>query len=176
MIVSEIELNYRAAEAELLPRLRGRVFHVTCSAYLPAIFSDRSIKANLSSDLPTAFGGSKNSFFRLRGCVSVFDYRDVTQEQLEVSLRKCSPYQAGHRCNFELAIFFLSPSTYGQLVPWTKWKETESYGEMVVPHVEAGHSGDITLDSIDELLKVRMLYEPSAFELAVREARKKRDD
>lgn len=174
MKISGLTFRYTEAETRLLPRLRGRVFHVTCWRNVPQIRENGEISVNRDCALRTGFGSSLNSFFRLRDCVSVFDYRNITDEQLDQSLRKCAPYQAGHSCNFELAIFFLSRSTFDRLEPWTLWKTAKPNGELgipgVVPYAEAGHPGPIQLKSIDELLRVKMNYAPSRLELAHRAA------
>lgn len=174
MVVSEIHIRYEEADARLLPLLRHRVFHVTCAANLPAILASGRISANLDGTLPTAFGASRNSFFRLRDCVSVFDYRTATDEEIDKSLTKCTPWQAGRMCGFEIAIFFLNNAAGSRLEPWPLWKTTESYRQMVVPYVEAGHPGPIPLASIDELLKVTLHYEPSPLVLALQAARQRR--
>lgn len=174
MISSELRLDYVHAYRVLLPLLRGRVFHVTCGANLPAILTDGQIKANVDGKLKTAFGSSENSFFRLRGRVSVFDYRTSTDEEIDKSLTKCSPYQAGHMCGFELAFFFLNDVACSRLEPWVLWKTAKPREDMgipgVVPYVEAGHPGGIPMADIDEILKVVMRYEPSPLELAVQAA------
>ncbi len=169
MKISEIKVAYAELHNHIMPILRGRVFHVTCRSYVPAILKTGEISVNSDGKLSTAFGSADLSYFRLKGRVSLFDYRQhVTEEELNDSLIKCSPFQAGYHCNYELAIFFLTSRAYDRLESWRLWKPTEAYGQMVVPYVEAGHPGPISLPDIDELLQIWIHHEPGPHELAFR--------
>ena len=84
----------------------GRVFHVTCLEVLNQMLVAGQICPNTDGDLPTPFG-STDSFFRKRGCVSVFDYRSASATQVDMSIGKCSPYHVP-LYNNRLAILFLS--------------------------------------------------------------------
>jgi hypothetical protein len=171
MLRSELRIAYAEISSLLMPRLMGRRFHVTCRDRVPAIEAAGTIYHNLDRDLPTAYGSSSNSFFRNRACVSVFDYSIASAEQVDESLRKCTPYQAGRKCDWQLAFYFLRPEA--ELRSWKEWKETESWREMVVPFVEAGHEGDIPLSTIEELLEVWIDYQPGPLEVAIQQSRAK---
>jgi hypothetical protein len=140
-------------EKLLLPFLVGRVFHVTNLNNLKGIIESGEIRPNIKGDLPTTFGSSSNSFFRKRGCISVFDYRLATTEQIEESLRKCSPCPVDTYSK-ELAYLFLLECLYDRLILWTKWKEEETWGQMIVPYVESGLSGPIPIELIDDVFRV----------------------
>jgi len=66
---------------DLLPRLKGRVFHVTRRSVLDQIHKDGYILANQQGQRETAFGSSQ-SYFRKRGCVSLFDYRSASDKEI----------------------------------------------------------------------------------------------
>lgn len=171
MLTTSLDIEH--IKEELVPVLRGRAFHLTCLAYVPAILEAARIRVNTDGALATAFGFSKNSFFRARGCVSVFDYRAVTDEELDWSLSRCSPYQALGPCSNALAIFFLNQEASDRLIPWTLSK-TESSTQMIMPYVEAGHLGDIPLASIDEMLQVKLPPDdPNSLPAMLRAAREK---
>jgi hypothetical protein len=150
--------------------VRGRVLHVSCASNIDSILR-HGILPNTEGGLATSFGSSSSSFFRLRGCVSVFDYRAVSDEHFESSWRACSPATALHQCNDRVALFVLRPEACDTLESWQLWKSTESYSQMVVPHVEAGHPGPIPIESIEELIELAVVRTPSPIADALRQAR-----
>ena len=66
----------------------------------------------------------------------------------------CCPWQPADDCALELAFLFLDAASQSQLRPWTEWKSSESFSEMVVPYAEAGYPGLLSLDAIEEILEV----------------------
>ena len=90
--------------------------------------------------------------------MSLFDYRCVTREDLDHSLTKCSPIDSIHAQSPDhgIAIFLLSPSRCPTLLPLSLWKEEEAWAEMIVPYVEAGHKGPISLALVDEVICVEV--------------------
>ena len=166
-IMKEYDFVFQFGEEEekLLPLLIGRVFHVTYLINLNGIMNSGEIKPKIKGDLPTTFGFSSNSFFRKRGCISVFDYRFATNKQIDESLSKCSPFP-GTSDGKELAYLFLSKGLYDRLILWTKWKEEQSWGQMIVPYVESGYPGSIPIGLIDEVYRINI--HPSQSSLAKR--------
>ena len=154
----------------LLPLLLERVFHVTDSAYLEEIVRSGGLRPEPDAAFASAFGSRPNGFFRKRGCVSVFDYRDASAEILDESIMKCAPWMPAYSGR-DFSMLFLSEAAYGQLVPWTRWKEEAAYSDMVVPHVEAGHPGGIALDLIAEMLSVTVEESSDPHLLALRRMR-----
>jgi hypothetical protein len=146
LTINETELAER-----LLPLLEGRAFHVSELSNLPAILTAGAIQPNTEGTLATTFGHSKNSYFRNRGCVSVFDLRTPPPD--ENFLWRCSPFSPA-RDPQGLAIFILSSAACADLLPWTGWKVEQAWGEMIAPYVEAGYRGLLPLTLIDELLEV----------------------
>ena len=158
MKTSELHLHRDELDDRLLPRLVGRVFHVTSLTSLDQILASGEIRPNVDGQFPTTFGFSSNSFFRKRGCVSLFDYRFASAEQIDTSISKCSPFYMP-RSDHKIAYLFLSADDHHRLILWTKWNEEQS-SEMIVPYVEAGYPGCISITSIEEVLRVIIDYPP----------------
>jgi hypothetical protein len=133
----------------LLPLLLGRVFHVTTRKACRRILSDGAIKSNEGGNFRFTFPQSKNSYFRKKGCVSVFDLRTVTQEVLEWELNKF-PFL------YKEAFLFLKDSCFERLIPWSHSPNEE----VVIPNVEAGYPGDIPVSLIERVLRVQQEYPP----------------
>ena len=156
---------------DILSLLQGRVFHVTKHAYLSSILADEQIKPNADGTLPTTFGFSSNAFFRNRGYVSLFDYRAEPTEDIRFYRRKCRPFMPAQPGDDGIAILILKPEVHSAIVPWTRSKEEGAPSEMVVPYVEAGHSGPISTELIDEVLCVKIEEDPMSFPARLRKAR-----
>jgi hypothetical protein len=146
-------LNETEARDRLLPLVEGRVFHVTLAANVPAITAAGAIEPNIDGAFATTFGCSSNSYFRNRGCVSLFDLRAPRPD--EMYLHKCWPFRPGKH-----AILSVSPTAYTALLPWTLWRDEEAFREKVVPYVEAGYKGPLSLTLIDELIDVEVQGNP----------------
>jgi hypothetical protein len=172
--IANVSLSDFQLHTNLLPSLVGRVFHVTSLNAYRQIRIDGEIRSNVMGELPTIFG-STNSFFRRRNCVSFFDYRSASTEQIENAIGKCSPYhlpssdpQRAYQPN--IAFLFLSNAAHDRLIPWTKWKEEQST-EKIVPWVEAGYPGPVPITLIADLLCVTIEYSPHIVADALRRAR-----
>lgn len=172
MKIRKLQFSETGRINSLFPYLDGRVFHVTKESYLDSIFECGEIRPNQDGFYDTTFGSSTNSFFRNRGCVSLFDYRSATPEQFEMFLEKCSPTQPASPEN-SIAILFVSESIYPDLLPWTLWKDEEAHQEMILPYLEAGHPGPISLEKIDEVILVSVVEDPDSLVAALRRANKK---
>lgn len=164
----EIAKKYVRSESESLDDieeyLQGKVFHVTRLAYLPSIIECGEIRTNNDGVLPTTFGSSDNASFKNRNCVSLFDYRpDPTEEIRDFRLR-CYPFSPARPPNGAIAILILKPEVYDNLIPWTLWKEENALREMVVPHVEAGYPGQISIDLVEEIISVEITEDPESLD------------
>ena len=80
--------NYDELRKELLPRLRGRVFHVTTPDGYAGIKQDGFIGSNADLRYPTTYDQSNASYFRKNGYVSLVDLRDVSDEAMEDGLTR----------------------------------------------------------------------------------------
>lgn len=147
-----IELN---SKDMLMPILSGKVFHVTPSTNFPLIERSGAIVPNYDNERSSLFGNSSNGFFRLRGCVSFFDYRNYGSKEWEEHAYKCSPMQVFHHTN-KISILVLSERYYDKLEPWVSWKLEEKWSQRVVPHIEAGFPGKVKLEYLSEHLIVKL--------------------
>lgn len=152
--------------------LEGRVFHVTKRAYWPAIVASGELLVNEDGSLPTTFGCSHNSYFRKRKCVSVFDYRAPLDETIRDFRSRCYPFQAAEPGSEGIVILVLSPSIHHKLIPWTRCKEENAQSEMVVPYIEAGFPGAISLDYIDMAIFLQREEDPSCWMYIMRQSSK----
>jgi len=157
---------------DIVSLLEGRVFHVTKLAHLDSIRTDGEIKPNGDGSLETTFG-YVNAFFRKRNCVSLFDYRQQPTD--ENARNKCSPFQPARSDpgSDGIAILFLKPEAYADLIPWTRSREEEAWREQIVPYVEAGYPGSISIDLIDEIICLELEEVPDSHAAILRKALRK---
>ena len=88
-------------------------------------------------------------------CVSFFDYRCYGTKHWEEHAYKCFPTQfIKHVPNDRISILFLHESKFDKLIPWTAWKAEEAWSDRVVPYVETGYKGIVSLSEITEELIV----------------------
>ena len=147
-------LKYRRndrLEKRLLPLLCNRVFHVTTRDAFAKILETGSIYPNPSGLLRYTCGQSEKSFFRQRSCVSFVDLRTVTPQELDDGLMKYYFLNPSFADN-QPVVLILSPSFFGELVPWTRWKSEQAWADIVVPFIEAGFPGGVGIDAIEEAL------------------------
>ncbi|MDI6727158.1 MAG: hypothetical protein QMD32_09320, partial [Smithellaceae bacterium] len=155
----------------LLPQLEGRVFHVTTRAAYQGILETGTINLNQDGSLGYTFGQSETSYFRRRGCISVVDLREVKQEELDDGLLKyyfLNPSFAKNKPVF----LQLSPSTYATLIPWSRWKDEQAWGEMVVPYIESGYAGSIGIGSVEEVILADIMNPQGQLEKILRQVEK----
>jgi hypothetical protein len=138
-----------SSPVDLMPILAGKVFHITPSTNMDSIIKKGAILPNQSGEWSSLFGNSSNGFFRLRGCVSFFDYREYGQPQWEEHAYKCMPGQILERAS-SISALVLSKGRYSALESWSNWKVEEKWSQRVVPHIEIGHKGAVSLENIVE--------------------------
>lgn len=174
----DITKKYVRCETEQLDdlerKLQGHVFHVTRLAYLPSIIECGEIRPNSDGALPTTFGFSENGFFRKRNCVSLFDYRPEPTEEIEDLRLRCYPFRPASPPNGPIAILILKSAAYDDLIPWTKWKEKSDLSEMIVPYVEIGYPGALSLCLIAEIISLERTEDPQSYGALLREAWERR--
>jgi hypothetical protein len=151
--------------------LQGQVFHVTRLSFLSSIHKDGEIKPNRDGMLQTTFGSSTNAFFRKRNCVSLFDYRPALTEEIEGFRRHCYPFRPASPGNGGIAILILQSAAHEVLIPWTLWKDEQAWGEMVVPHVEVGYPGTLSLGLVAEIISVEITEDRDSLAAQLRNIR-----
>ncbi len=152
MKVSQLKI---ISHNDILPALLGRVFHVTPENNMSLIKQSGALIPNSELLQMSRFGNSSNGFFRRRNSVSFFDYRCYGTKHWEEHAYKCFPTQfIKHVPNDRISILFLHESKFDKLIPWTAWKAEEAWSDRVVPYVETGYKGIVSLSEITEELIV----------------------
>jgi len=82
----ELELHADDLREQLLPLLRGRVFHVTSADRLKAIERSRFIRANVDGSLGNTYPQSAASLGRRNGWVCLFDLREKSESAIDWGL------------------------------------------------------------------------------------------
>jgi hypothetical protein len=139
---------------DLAPVLAGEVFHVTTASGYQAILAAGAVEPN-TGERESPFGNTENGFFRLRECVSVFDYRAYGSAEWEEHAFKCLP-TSPLREDRTIVVLLLHEQHHSKLVPWSKWKDEEAWSQRVVPHVEAGYPGNLPLAAIKQVLRISL--------------------
>jgi hypothetical protein len=153
---------------DIVDMLAGHVFHATRRSSYDRILACGEIRSNPEGTLPPGYG-NPNGFFRKRNCVSLFDYRsEPPPDRLEFRTR-CSPFQLAQPCG-ELAILIFKREIEPLLIPWTRRDDERAFRDMVVPYVEAGHQGPISVDMISEVLLLTCVEDPGSLAALVRSA------
>ncbi len=154
-----LTLPERELTATVLPMLTGRVFHVTSGEAYMRIAEHGSIKANDQADLSTSFEFSNLSYFRRRGCVSVCDLREKTDEEVRDGLGKYNFIRPRQEW-LVVAYLFLGESARERLVTWADAVREAGATIQGVPHIEAGHPGPVSVDEVEEVLLVEVIPDP----------------
>lgn len=153
-----MKLAIREADDPFLESLIGRIFHVTSLQNFDVIKRAGVICAHPWPRPESPFGDRTSTYFRSRGCISVFDYSTPSHDQIRTSWRRCCPLDAARPGP---AIFvFLPASFFVQLVSWTDWQDEEST-LTIVPYVEAGYPDAINLADISEVMQVERTWWPT---------------
>lgn len=139
-------------DLDLEPLLRGHVFHVTTEANYQSIARNGGISPN-SGSYASPFGDLKNGYFRKAGCVSFFDYRDCTNPAWRRHRTDCRPTLA-LGVGSPLVILFLDEAFWDRLILWRDLDQKEASMMALIPHVECGIAGLVTLDMISKCLLV----------------------
>ena len=129
--------------------LLGQVFHVTRLSYIDSIMTSGALIPN-RTDIKSPIGNSTNGYFRLKGCVSFFDYRRHESREWKEFYNRCMPTLAISPDD-PAVVMFLSAEHYPKLISWSDWKVEQLWSQRVVPHVEVGFPGGVSLDMIKEM-------------------------
>jgi hypothetical protein len=151
---TEIHIEQGNVLEYLMSFIKGKVFHVSRVSNWKSIEDVGKILPNRNGELETSFGSSDNSYFKNKGCVSVFDYRNIHGEKPQEHMHKCRPTKP-LTPEEGIVIFILKEECHDKLVLWDEWKQGDM-GQMVVPYIEAGFPGAIELSQIEEALFVTM--------------------
>ncbi len=143
-----------ALQTELLPRLVGRVFHVTPREIYDRILLDGAIKSNQSRKLGFSFVQSEVSYFRKRGCVCVLDLRATGPQQVDEALDKWYFLNPFPLPKSRVAFLLLRDECYGELISRSYTQGKVDWREFSVPYVEVGYPGEIPVSLVERVLLV----------------------
>lgn len=166
-----ITIPYRESRGWLLANLRYHVFHVTSLDGLRGIEASGAILPNIDNSFPSRFETRPNGFFRKRGCVSVFDLRTATDDQIEQCLHRCFPLRRDYQDDPPV-VLVLAPEAYSDLESWEAWNTEEARSDMVLPYLEAGHKGPVPAAQIERVIVVENELTPSPLEVALHKVRR----
>jgi len=149
VIMRERECLSATLRAELLPSLRGRVFHVTTAEAFPKIQAHGFIGTNKDGSLRAP---RYRGYFAAQDCVSFCDLRGSDAE-ISDGLEKYNFLNPNHG---DAPVFlFLREECYGKLIVWSDELRAASMEHMIVWHIESGYPGAVPLSCIeDEALAV----------------------
>jgi hypothetical protein len=148
--INSLKCTASAIKRRLMKNLYGKVFHVTNAEGFTGIINRGKIIPSKSGLLSENWGGS--GFFRNRGCISVCDLVNNTSK-IEISRAISKYYFFNLPCNKgETYLLFINNSLHNHLVSWEQWKKDEAFGETIVPHLESGYPGEVSIFDIDTIL------------------------
>jgi hypothetical protein len=152
MTIATIEVSVDRLEHEVLPRLRGTVFHVTTATAYGRIKSTGAILPNAHGRYRFSSPSSATSFGRLRNLICLIDLRLASDVQIRHALQ-CyyflDPFVAS-RTNVFLT---LREEVFAQLVPNSAGR-AYSPKETVIPDIEVWYPGRLPLHEIALILRV----------------------
>jgi hypothetical protein len=165
MIFQAISTTFERAAKDLVPQIRGRIFHVTSIERFLAIYKAGAIKNNKDQSLKKH---EYNSYFANKGCVSVVDL--VNNTKPIVTRRKMlNDYSIFEKGGQVTTFLFLAPEIHSQIITWEAYKREKAYGQQIVPELESGIPGEIPLRCVEEVwfisLKDRSTQMLSGFEI-----------
>jgi hypothetical protein len=164
-------ISHNNAYEVIMPLLYGNVFHVTKDHNWSKIrFTGKLMPVPVEGEYESTFGSI--SYFRERGCVSLFDYRNYEEEGFERNFEKCHPLQPLNE-DCPIKILFLSHDYYNLLIPWDVSKK-DIKGNNIVPYVEVGVEGDVPLDYFYKVLSVSTVDDKEGFSYLLKQAERKK--
>jgi hypothetical protein len=155
--VEVFRLQRDELRAELLPLLRGRVFHVTTAEAWRKIEATGVVLANTDGSLGFSFDFSEVSALRNNGIVSLCDLRNLKEEKLDQAL---SNYYFLHprSSSSEGPVFLLlSRDAESSVIPPRYVAKMFPIGGYYVAHLEAGMRDQIPLNLLDRVIAVQIL-------------------
>ena len=155
--LKRITLNQSDLREKLLPKLVERVFHVTTQEAWPCI--ERSGRVLVSP--PDSVIRWENAGLRCIGHVSLCDLRSLEKADLEHGLEKY-PFLDPRRNSRGPVFLFLRRRAIEDIGAYRDLKDrVNRLGKLIVPFIEAGYPGDLSLAKIADVLVVDVLRSPT---------------
>lgn len=149
---------------KMLKHLYGKVFHVTNENGFNGILYKGAIIPTLNE--PAFRNWRMESFFRNRGCVSVCDLvNNTSKKHISSAISKYNFFDL--RCNNgRTYLFLLNKSVHFNLITWNQWIIEKAYKENIVPHLESGFPGEISIVDIEKIIMINIVnyFNLDAFE------------
>jgi len=149
-------------ESVVLPKLRGSVFHVTNTAGLKGIRKDKLIRNNKDGKFPFTWGQSAHNYGINRGCICLWDLRNITNKQLKNALEEY-PFLNPPSAENKPIYLFISEGLFPELISHmearaerAKLKDAKVWKEIWVPNAEAWFRGNIPIDNISRGVRVHV--------------------
>lgn len=154
MNIRDVTIHRDSLKQALLPQLLGRVFHVSTHGRLDSILQDGAILAD-----PPAGPSYDKAYFRNHGCVSLFDLRSATNDEIDLALDRYN-FLNYHGDRQHPAFFLLKPDGLDSIIDSSEDLAKQAIGWQIVPDLEVGYPGDLSLALVDEILKVTVEHPP----------------
>ena len=156
MIKSQIEIHN---DHDFFNEVAGKVFHATTLENIKKIEDDGVLRPKLDKvDFP--FGKGKNGYFRLKGCVSFFDCRDI--KKWETHVFRCRPTKIFKEF-FSMSVLILKTSHYDNLMSLSGSEKLKAMAEGAVPDIEVGIHGNVPIDHISRHIIVKLAKDHDIF-------------
>ena len=152
------EYNFKAGELEdkLLPKLIGKVFHVTSFANFEKIEESGHIKTNHDGKLGCTYPQSQVFYGRKKGCVCLFDLRNTNDEEIENAL-DCFYFIGTEKLGDKQVFLILQAETYAELIDIPQ-AEADLGSNVIlwIPYVECWYPDALPLSKIQEIITVNI--------------------
>ena len=158
LTTEKLECGHSEIEQVMLPRLRGRVFHVTRKETFEDICRYGWVYSKQQAQF--AFNpGEPNSYGRKRGWVRVYDLSNTADVEIKEALIRYWFFrtlrnESGH------VYLIIAESAWSSLIPWTRASREVGGKEFFVPFVEAWYPGDMPLQLVSDSLLVTVNPSP----------------
>lgn len=151
--VRRIELHAADLRKKLLPKLRGRVFHVTTQEAWPSIAASGFVLVDPPEDVVK---WEYDAYFRSVRHISLCDLRSLAEDDLQLGLERF-PFLDPRSSSTGPVYLFLGGAATERIVPYREAVErAHSLGKMIAPYIEAGYPGDLPLTEISDVLVVQV--------------------
>jgi hypothetical protein len=156
--IPEVEVQEERLIDEVLPKLLGKIFHITSASGLNGIIQEGAILPNADDQFPSTYGQSRNSVGRHINAVCLFDLRDISSEDLQWTLDCFSlgPHSLGDTVVF----LFLDQNFANKLIyPSDLDPETRSNG-IYIPKSECWYPQRLPLNHVECEMTVKIIRRP----------------
>lgn len=153
--IETVNCSGSAVRRRLLKHLYGKVFHVTNENGFNGILNRGVIIPSLNESISSNWG--MESFFRNRGCVSVCDLvNNTSKKRISSAISKYNFFDL--RCNNGRSyLFLLNESIHCNLITWNQWEKEKAYKESIVPYLESGFPGEISIIDVEKILIINLV-------------------